>query len=240
MAVSNSTDFKSTAVEIIKDARRLLGIHAEEEELENHELETGKRLLTMMLKDWEADPALGTWLLTEGAMSLVNSDGAYTFQTGGDFTTVPFEITQIRISHDSGNEIELTHMARQDYYRLPNKTTEGFPTQYFYDRQRDGGTLYVWPEPDDGNYDVSFTYRRRIMDVDSGVDNLDIPPEWEWAVINNLAVLLIPVTARGGTPEAAQVITQADVSLSKLKAFDAANDEGSMIVARDPYDYRRS
>jgi hypothetical protein len=96
----------------------------------------------------------------------------------------------------------------------------------------------VWPEPDDSDYDLTFTYRRRIMDVDAGTDNLDLPPEWEWAIINNLAVLLIPVYGRGGSPEAAQVITQAEMSLSKLKSFDVSNDNGSVMIERDR-NYRR-
>lgn len=233
MAVSGSTDYISTGTQIVTNARRLLGIHAEEESLASHELETGINFLTMMLKDWQVDPDLGTWLETQGSLSLSDSDGSYTFQAAGDFTTVPFEIKQVRISHDGGNEIEMTRLSREEYYRLPDRTTEGFPTQWFYDRQRDGGTLYVWPEPDDADYDLTFTYRRRIMDVDAGTDNLDIPPEWEWAVVNNLAVLLIPVYGRGGTAAAAQVITQAEVSLNKLKAFDLANDGGSIVISRE-------
>lgn len=237
MAVSGSTDFNNTAVEIIEDARRLLGIHAEEEPLEAHELVTGIRFLTMMLKDWQVDPDLGTWLETEGALALTASTASYLFGSGGAFTTIPFEIVSIRISYDGGNDIPMTPLGRKEYFDLPNKTTTGHPTQYFYDRQRDSGTLYVWPVPSDNNFDIAFTYRRRIMDVDAGTDNLDIPPEWQWAVVNNLAVLLIPVTGTGGTPEAAQVITQADVSLGKLKSFDISNDGGSVMMGRD--DYRR-
>src|SRR5690606_15570708 len=114
---------------------------------------------------------------------LTDSTGSYDFGTGGDFTTVPFEITQVRVSHNGGNEIEMIRMSREDYHRLPNKTTEGYPTQWFYDRQRDDGTLYLWPEPDDGNYDITFTYRRRIMDIDAGSDDYDLPPEWEEAIV---------------------------------------------------------
>lgn len=239
MAVSGSTDFNPTAVEIIEDARRQLGIHAEEEPLEAHELQTGRRHLTMMLKDWQVDPDLGTWLETEGSLSLVASTASYLFGSGGAFTTIPFEMVQVRISYNGGPEIEMTPLSRQDYFRLPNRATTGSPTQFFYDRQRDSGTFYVWPVPSDNNYDITFTYRRRIMDVDAGTDNIDIPPEWTWSVVNNLAVILTPMYGVGGTPESAQVITQAEVSLNKLKAFDISNDNGSLMVGRDPYDRRR-
>lgn len=238
MAVSGSTDFSSTAVTILEDARRLLGVHAEEESLEAHELQTGIRFLTRMLKEWEVDPALGTWLYTEGSLALVDGDGAYTFQAGGDVTTVPFEIVHVRVSTSAGASIPLQRISREDYYRLPTPTSEGRPTQWFYDRQRDGGTLYLWPVPDSNDHDITYTYRRRIMDVDAGTDNLDIPPEWEEAVVNNLAVKLIPVYGRGGSPEAAQIITQAELSLGALKSFDVANDEGAVEILPDPFYYR--
>jgi hypothetical protein len=238
MAVSSSTDLKSTGTEFVTNARRLLGISAEEESLQSHELTTGLYFLSVMLKDWQSDPDLGTHLETEGSLTLSDSDGSYTFQAAGDFTTVPFEIKQIRISHDGGNEIEMTRISREDYYRLPSRTTEGFPTQWFYDRQRDGGTLYIWPEPDDSLYDLTFTYRRRIMDMDAGTDNIDLPPEWEWAVVTNLAKTMIPIYARAGTPEAMQVVVDAETSLAKLKAFDIANDGGSVVMSRERSRYR--
>lgn len=232
MAVSNSTDFQSTAVELIEDARRLLGIHAEEESLQAHELVTGRRLLTKMLKAWEGE-GLGSWVLTEGSLTLVDSQGSYTFGSGGDFTTVPFEITQIRVSHDGGSEIEMTRLSREDYYRLPNRTTEGFPTQFYYDRQRDSGTLRLWPEPSDSDYDITFTYRRRIMDIDAGTDNFDLPQEWEDAITYGLAERMIPGSGRAGSDDAKLVMVKAAALYLSLKSFDTAEGGGSMTFAPD-------
>ncbi len=235
MAVSGSTDFKSSAVLLIEDARRLLGVHAEEEALEAHELVTGLRFMTRMFKAWEAD-GIGSWVLTEGSLTLVSSQAAYTFGAGGDFATIPFEITQVRVSVDGGNEIEMTRLSREEYYRLPSRTSTGFPTQFYYDRQRDDGSLKLWPAPNSSNYDITFTYRRRIMDVDVGADNADLPPEWEEAIINNLARRLIPVYGRAGTPEATQVVIDAGTSYQAVKNWDVGGENGSVMMSRDPYD----
>jgi hypothetical protein len=239
MTVSSSTDFNPTAVSVITNARRLLGISAEEESLEANELTIGLDWLTMILKDMEADPDLGTWLETQGTLTLVASDKDYTFQAAGDFTTVPFEISHMRVVKSSGNYIEMRRISRQEYYRLPNPTSTGFPTQWFYDRQRDGGVLYVWPVPDASDYSVAFTYRRRIMDTDAGTDNLDIPPEWIWAVTHRLAVALGPLYGRAGTPEFSRISDEADNAMGKLKMFDAGNDNGSVTIEADYYSYRR-
>lgn len=236
MAVSGSTDFASTAIELISDARRVIGIHAEEEPLANHEAETGRRILTKMLKAWEAD-GVGSWILTEGTMALVSADKDYVFGAGGSFVTVPFEITQMRVSNDGGAEIEMTQLSREDYFRLPNRTSTGFPTQFFYDRQRDNGTLYVWPTPASNDYDVTFTYRRRIMDIDANTDNFDLPPEWEHAITYNLAKLLLPIYGRSGSPQAKDIQIEAATSYLTVKSFDTAVGNGSIMVEPD-YDYR--
>src|SRR3954469_7280883 len=105
MTVSSSTDFTSTATELLTDARRLLGVHAEEESLTATELTIGLRFLTKMLKAWEAD-GIGSWTLTEGTLSATVSGTAnYLFGSGGSITTVPFEVTSCRIAYNSGNEI---------------------------------------------------------------------------------------------------------------------------------------
>lgn len=232
MAVSNSTDFKSTGVQIAEDALSKLGVLAEEEALPNYQLERILRTLTMMLKTWQAD-GLSGWLHTEGTLTLVDSDKDYVFGSGGSFTTIPFDIKQIRISHDGGSELEMTPLSRAAYYRLPNRTTEGYPTQYFYDRQRDSGTLYLWPVPDDSDYDLTFTYRRRIMDMDAGADNFDLPPEWEEAIVWNLAERLINVYSMAGTPAAMEVKAQAARTYAIVKDFDVAEGEGEISILPD-------
>lgn len=226
---------------MIEDARRLLGVHAEEEPLQAHEQVMGLRWLTRMLKTWEADPDLGTWLLTDQALTLAQGTASYLFGSGGAVTVIPFEVVSIYITR-GGSDVPMTRMSRLDYKDLPLKTSQGYPTQWFYDRQRDNGTLYVWPAPDVTAGTLTVTYRRRIMDLDAGTDNFDLPPEWEDAIAYNLAMRLIPVYGRGGTPEAQQVIAMAQSTLAALKASDIHDDEGSLFVGpddRDPYRGRR-
>lgn len=232
MAVSGSTDFRSIGSELVAGALSRLGVLAEEEPLQPFEAERGYRYLTQMLKAWEADGLAG-WLYTEATFALVDSDKDYVFGSGGTVTTVPFEIMQVRISLDGGSEIEMTRLDRESYYRLPNRTTEGFPTQFFYDRQRDDGTLYVWPVPDSNDYDITLTYRRRIMDLDLGSENVDLPPEWEEAIELGLAKRLLGPYSLRGTPTSAEIRADADNAYSIVKSFDTAEGQGSIFILPD-------
>ena len=238
MAVSSSTDFARTAEELIVDALELLGVKAEEEPLQAVDLDRGLKWLNYLLKALQPDGAMA-WTLTEGSLTLADSDGSYSFASGGDFTTVPLDITQVRISHDGGNEIEMTRLSREDYYRIPTRTAEGYPTQYYYDRQRDSGTLYIWPEPDDALYDITFTYRRRIMDMDASANNIDLPQEWHLAIVAGLAALLILPYNKSGTPRAQEVRQMAADALNSVKAFDMDEGETSMFILPATYSRRR-
>lgn len=232
MAVSGSTDFSLTANDVVVIALELLGTRAEEEPLTQIELDRGLRHMNMMLKGWEADGIM-TWLKTEGALTLVQGTASYTFGAGGDFTTVPMDIEQIRITRT--NDLEMTRMSRPDYFSIPTKTTQGYPTQYYYDRQRDSGTLYIWPTADATLGTLKFTYRRRIMDMDASGNNFDLPQEWYLAITHGLAVMLAPIYGKTGTPRYEDVKAKAAAAYDSVKSFDQSEGEASIFVLPAQY-----
>lgn len=228
MAVSNSTDFNQTAQELIVDALAELGVLAEEEPLEATDLNRGLRILTRMFKAWQADGVM-TWTMTEGTLALVQGQESYAFGAGGDFTTVPLDIGDMEINRGT-NDLQMFRLSREEYRALPNKTTEGYPTQFYYDRQRTGGTLYVWPSPDVTGGTLKFTYRRVVMDMDAGANNFDMPAEWHDAIVFGLAKGFIGPYSMDGKPAAARVMKEADRAYLVVKGFDAGEGVGSLSV----------
>lgn len=228
MAVSSSTDFNQTAQELIVDALAELGVLAEEEPLEATDLNRGLRILTRMFKSWQADGVM-TWTMTEGTLALVQGQEDYAFGAGGDFTTVPLDIADMEINRGS-NDLPMFRLSREEYRALPNKTTQGYPTQFYYDRQRAGGALYVWPAPDATGGTLKFTYRRIIMDMDAGPDNFDLPPEWHDAIVFNLAKGFIGPYSMDGKPAAARIMAEAERTYQIVKGFDAGEGKASLSV----------
>lgn len=228
MAVSGSVNFSLTAYEIVEKARRELGIHSAQEPLSNDELQEGLKTLNMMLKAWQAEGAIYS-LMTEGTHTLSQGDYDITFGSGGDVTTVPFDITDIRITRNS-IDTPMTEMSRDEYNALPVKSNQGFPLNWFYDRQRSGGTLYVWPAPDSTAGTLKFTYRRIINDMDVNADDIDLPQEWYEAVIFNLAERMIPEYGKSGTTRAQDIAAKATTSYNIVKGFDTAEGEGSISI----------
>lgn len=236
MAVSNTTTFSLNATELVSAALELLGVKPEEEALTAVALQRGLLWLNLMLKAWEVDGVMG-WTLTEGSFALVQSDADYDFGPGGVFTTIPVDIQDARINR-GGNDLPMTRLSRADYFDLPNKATEGYPTQYFYDRQREGGTFYVWPAPDATGGTIRFTYRRRIMDMVSGTDDFDLPQEWFNAVVYGLAEKLIPIYGKSGTPRGDKIESEAAKAYNSVRSFDMDEGESSLFVV--PASYARA
>lgn len=228
MAVSNSIDFTQTAQELIVDALAELGVLAEEEPLEATDLARGLRTLTRMLKAWQADGVM-TWTMTDGTLALVQGQESYAFGAGGDFTTVPLDIGDMEINRGT-NDLPMFRLSREEYRAMPNKTTQGYPTQYYYDRQRDGGTLYVWPAPDATGGTLKFTYRRIIMDMDAGANNIDLPQEWHDAIVFGLASRLVGPYSMDGKPAAARVKAEAEAAYQIVKGFDIGEGRGSLSI----------
>lgn len=228
MAVSNSTDFNRTSHDLIVMAREKIGIHAAEEPIANEEIVSARRHLNAMLKAWAAGGVSFTHM-TEGSLTLVQADKDYVFGSGGDFTTVPVDITDVRITRDS-IDLPMIELSREEYYALPNKASQGRPTQWFYDRQRAGGTLYVWPVPDASAGTLKFTYRRVIYDMDANADDLDLPQEWYEAVVYGLADRLAENYGLTQTAAGQRVAQKAQMALQEIKEFDTGEGAGSLRI----------
>lgn len=231
MTVSGTTSFSMTVEEIVTEARGLLGIQAAEEPLEAHELQQGIRTLNIMLKAWQAD-GVQTWTFTEGSFALVQADFDYLIGAGGAFTTVPLDITDVRINRNN-RDLPMNRMSREDYYALPVRDNEGYPTQYFYDSQRDNGVLYVWPAPDAGLGTIKFTYRRQIFDAGDGTSTVDIRTEWYEALVYNLADRLVPYYPGANPINLRKVETRAAVAYLSVKGFDVGEGKNSISIIPD-------
>lgn len=90
-----------------------------------------------------------------------------------------------KLSDDS--EIALEAFRRNDYFELSDKKSNGIPNRYYYDKQLDNGTLYLYQRPDNTDYIINFSYYDEVEDLDSATDDFDYPQEWTLALIWGLA-----------------------------------------------------
>ena len=116
------------------------------------------------------------------------------------------------------SEVPLGILNQDDYTALPNKTFEGRPLQFFFNRLRGSSdalpTMYVWPVTNLANrYGQLVVWRQRyIQDVGTLAQDLDIPQRWLDAIIWQLAANLAGEVPEVDAGRESIVVTRAEVA----------------------------
>ena len=191
---------------------------------ESEAMAHGVRHLNRIMKVWARMGYL-QYLVTSQSVTVV-ADA--TFLTMSPVR--PIEILNARYKDASGIEIPMNELSRQEYDELPQKTTSGIPTNFYYDRQKEVALLYIWPTLAAVTTEtIALTFTREPEDIADEDDVIDIPAEGYDAVVKNLAYRLSPAY---GTPERRLVVREeAKVSLDTWLAADSA----SIIRFRDDF-----
>ena len=163
MATSISRDFDLDVGELIEEAYERCGL----EMRTGYDAKTARRSLNLMFADW-ANRGLNLWTVKQATVSVSSGTASYTLL---DATVV--DLLEVVLRNSSGTDFTLTQMSRSEYLRIPNKTSTGQPSQYFFDRQVTP-TITLWSTPDT-SYTLVFYYVRRIEDADALVNTTDAP-----------------------------------------------------------------
>ena len=126
------------------------------------------------------------------------------------------------ITVTNGLETELNQLSHNDYNKLSNKLlTNPSAFNFYYERNLSTtvpylSKLYLYPVPTEVNKIVHFIYQDAIQDLDGSTDNFDLPQEWLYPVVYNLAAELAPTY--GKFEELKFIQPKADKLYEMLKA----------------------
>ena len=162
MATSNSRDFDLDVGELIEEAYERCGL----EMRTGYDARTARRSLNLMFADW-ANRGLNLWTVKQETVSVVSGTATYTL----DATYV--DLLEVVLRNSSNTDFTLTQMSRNEYLTIPNKTSTGQPSQYFFDRQA-VPTITLWSTPN-ASFTLVYYYVRRIQDADSLTNTTDAP-----------------------------------------------------------------
>lgn len=205
-------------------ALRLCGVTAVAEDPAAEDLAAAEGALQRLLKALQAQDAL--WVRTSMSLALASATASYALASPAR----PLRILKARFKGTSGSEIPMERLTRDEYDDLPLKTTQGIPTTFYFDRQREAATLYVWPVLATRTTEtVELTYIREIEDVTTNGD-LDVPAEWYEAITYGLADRLCDIYGVGDVRRA-RIAGQAADMLMTARAFGM--DETLYLVDAD-------
>ena len=189
MATSGSRDFDLDVAEIIEEAYERCGLEVRT----GYDARTARRSLNLMFADW-ANRGLNLWTVQQATQALTAGTATYTFTS--DYADL-LEVVVRRSSTD----FELSKMSRSEYLTVPNKSTQGRPSQYYYNRQI-SPQITLWPTPENSTDTLVYYYVQRIQDVDALGNTTDAPFRFLPCMVAGLAYY----TALKKAPERVQLL----------------------------------
>ncbi len=211
-----------TVREIVTAALKRAQITDISEAANADDAEVARSELNRMLKSWQ-NKGYNLWYKTGGSLALTTA-ASYTLSP-----VRPFRILSARFS-DGTTERPMNSMTRDEYDDLPNKSTTGTPTQFYYDRQREAAVFYIWPALASASGEtIEYTYERETEDIADLDDTLDAPGEWWDAITLNLSVRISEIF---GVPPSQTTVIRADQELMLALGSDR---EESVFIGPDEY-----
>ena len=208
MATSGTVTFRPEVDEIVTEACERCGL--DPTLIDRRVAVSARRSLNLMFSEW-AVRGINYWNTAEATLSLTQSTRSYALPAG----TV--DVLTAVLRRDS-NDTNMTRLAMTDYNGQTNKTTEGMPTQYFFDRQYTP-QIYLWPVPENSTDTIVYWAVSQNEDITASYQDTDVPYRWTEAMCAGLASKLA-LKLPNVPPQRLQILlTQAE------SAFQFASDE---------------
>ena len=174
MTTSGSRDFNLDVGEIIEEAYERCGLEVRT----GYDARTARRSLNLMFADW-ANRGLNLWTVKQGTITLTAGQAQETL------TADVVDILEVTLRR-SNTDYEVERISRGEYATLPNKTTQGRPSQYYFDRQIDP-VINLWSVPENSTDQLIYYYVQRIEDADALVNTTDMPFRFYPCMVAGLA-----------------------------------------------------
>ena len=177
MATSGSRDFNLDVAEVIEEAYERCGLEVRT----GYDARTARRSLNLMFAEW-ANRGINMWTVEQGTITLT--------QGQAQETLLPDVVDVLEIVLRRGNtDYEVERISRGDYVTLPNKTTQGRPSQFWFNRQI-SPVINLWAVPENSTDQIIYYYVQRIEDADTLVNTTDMPFRFYPCMVAGLAYYL--------------------------------------------------
>ena len=162
MATSGTRDFNLDIAEIIEEAYERCGLEVRT----GYDAKTARRSLNLMFAEW-ANRGLNLWTVKSGTITLTQGQATETLNSD------VVDLLDV-VLRRNGTDYEVERISRGDYVTLPNKTTQGRPSQYWLNRQITP-VINIWAVPENSTDQLIYYYVRRIEDAGALINDSDLP-----------------------------------------------------------------
>lgn len=189
MATSGTRTFNLDVGELIEEAYERCGLEVRT----GYDARTARRSMNLMFAEW-ANRGLNLWTVNQATITV--TQGTASYAVSEDHADI-LEMVLRR----TGTDYEVERISRSEYFLLPNKTTQGRPSQFYYDRKI-APVINLWQVPENSTDQIVYYYVRRIEDAGTLANTTDMP----WRFYPCLAAGLAYYLAMKRAPERLEML----------------------------------
>lgn len=209
----------ATINDLIKASFRKLNVISFSEDLDSDQLSEGLNTVNRLIDNWNTEKLIPYYVVRED-FTLVDGTQSYTIGSSGTFnTTKPIEIIHATLTEGT-TTYPVRVLSYQEWMNIWNKSNESdVPCWLYYESNHPLATIYLYPKPSAANT-LNIASYKQIGAYSLG-DTVTLPPAFEKAIVDNLAVELLPMFPSEAL--APLLVKQADVSLEQVRRSNLKN-----------------
>ena len=174
MTTSGTRTFNLDVAEAIEEAFERCGLEVRT----GYDVKSARRSMNLMFAEW-ANRGLNLWTVAQGTTTLTQGTSTYTL--GADVA----DILEMVLRRD-GTDYEVERISRGEYLTFPNKTDQGRPSQFYFDRQIEP-VITLWQTPENSTDQLVYYYVQRIEDAGAYTNTTDLPWRFYPCMVAGLA-----------------------------------------------------
>jgi len=182
MATSGTTTFNLDIDDVIEDAYERCGLQTRE----GYDLRSARRSLNILFQEW-MNRGIHLWKVENRTDNL--TAGTTTYTAPSDASDV-LEMTFRTVSSGTTTDTTMTKISRSEYQAIPNKFSQGQPTQYYVERNLSNVSINLYQTPNTTNTQINYNYIGRIQDAGSYTNQPDAPFRFLPCMVSGLAFYL--------------------------------------------------
>ena len=182
MATSGTTTFNLDIDDVIEDAYERCGL----ETRSGYDLKSARRSLNILFQEW-MNRGVHLWKVENVTANLVA--GTTTYVAPSDASDV-LEMTFRQTSGSNITDTTMTKISRSEYQAIPNKFSQGQPTQYYVERNLSNVVINLYQTPNTTDTQINYNYIGRIEDVGQYTNQPDAPFRFLPCMVSGLAFYL--------------------------------------------------
>jgi hypothetical protein len=209
-----------TVLTLIKSTFRKIGGRSLGESTETDRLAEALEALQSMLRSW-AQKQILVFASIKESFIMTSGQASYTWGTGGNIsTTRPNQVLGVFIRDAGGTDYPVDIIAEGRYRTISSKATLSRPEYLFYHPLYPLGYIYLFPTPDvaETMHLESLKPFTETSSFGTVNDTIAFPPNYEEALIYNLAIRLAPEYGVQMSPEAIATAKESYDAMINLNA----------------------